>query len=69
MKIQGLDKDDLQIIDKAFIFLMDGHIKQIKGACWGGCPEIMSDNIEALEETLTTYKKVYKEIRKYEKEQ
>lgn len=67
MKIQGLNRDDLEWIDKAFRFLMSNQAKQIKGAVECGSPEMARDNIESLEEILKTYEKVVNEMRKYEK--
>lgn len=65
MKIQGLNRDDFDIIDNAFRFLMSAQVKQIKGATECGSPEMTRDNIEGLETTLKTYEKIQKEMRKY----
>lgn len=67
MKIQGLDRDDFEWIDKAFRYLMSAQAKQIKGAVECGSPEMARDNIESLEEALKTYEKIVKEMRKYDK--
>lgn len=64
MKIQGLNRDDLEWIDKAFRFLMSNQSKQIKGAVECGSPEIARDNIASLEEALKTYEKIANEIRR-----
>lgn len=66
MKIQGLNRDDFEWIDKAFRFLMSNQSKQIKGAVECGSPEIARDNIESLEEVLKTYEKIANEMRKYD---
>lgn len=66
MKIQGLDKDDFEWIDKAFRFLMSNQSKQIKGAVECGSPEMARDNIESLEDVLKTYEKIANEMRKYD---
>lgn len=66
MKIQGLDRDDFEWIDKAFRFLMSNQSKQIKGAVECGSPEMARDNIESLEEVLKTYEKIVNEMRKYD---
>ena len=65
MKIQGLSRDDLEIVDNAFRFLMSAQANQIKGATECGSPEMTRDNIEGLETTLKTYEKIQKEMRKY----
>ena len=67
MKIQGLDKDDFEWIDKAFRFLMSAQAKQIKGGVECGSPEMARDNMESLEESLKTYEKIVNEMRKYDK--
>lgn len=67
MKIQGLDRNDFDWIDRAFRHLMSDQAKQIKGAVECGSPEMTRDNIESLEEVLKTYEKIDKEMRKYEK--
>lgn len=67
MKIQGLNRDDFEWIDKAFRFLMSNQAKQIKGAVECGSPEMTRDNIGSLEDTLKTYEKVRKEMDKYER--
>lgn len=67
MKINGLNKNDFEWIDKAFRFLMSAQAKQIKGAVECGSPEMARDSISSLEETLKTYEKIAKEIRQYEK--
>ena len=67
MKIQGLNRDDLEWVDEAFRHLMSAQAKQIKGAVECGSPETARDNIASLEEVLETYEKIVKEIRKYEK--
>lgn len=66
MKIQGLNRDDLDWIDKACRFLMSAQANQIKGAISCGSPELIRDNIDGLEESLKTYDKVAKEMRKYD---
>lgn len=66
MKIQGLNGDDLEWIDKAFRHLMSAQVKQIKGAVECGSPEMARDNIESLEEALKTYEKIAREMRKYD---
>lgn len=67
MKIQGLNRDDFEWIDKAFRLLMSSQSKQIKGAVECGSPEMARDNIESLEEALKTYEKIIKEMRRYGK--
>lgn len=67
MKIQGLDRNDFEWIDKAFRHLMSAQAKQIKGAVECGSPEMARDNIASLEEVLETYEKIVKETRRYEK--
>lgn len=67
MKIQGLNRDDLDWIDKTFRYFMSVQAKQIKEAAWDGSPEMIRDNIESLEEALKTYEKIAKEMRKYDK--
>lgn len=66
MKINGLNNDDFEWMDKAFRFLMSNQAKQIKGAVECGSPEMARDSMESLEEVLKVYEKVQKEIRKYE---
>lgn len=66
MKIQGLNRDDLDWIDKACRFFMSAQANQIKGAINCGSPELIRDNIDGLEESLKTYDKVVNEMRKYE---
>ncbi len=66
MKIQSLDNNDFEWIDKAFRFLMSAQAKQIKGAIDCGSPEMARDNIDSLEEALKTYEKLQKEMHKYE---
>lgn len=66
MKIQGLNRDDFDWIDRAFRHLMSTKAKQIKGAVECGSPEMTRDNIEVLEEILKTYEKIEKEMRRYE---
>lgn len=66
MKIQGLNKDDFEWINKSFRFLMSNQAKQIKGAVECGSPEMARDSIESLEEVLKTYEKIVKEMRKYD---
>ena len=66
MKIQSLNNNDFEWIDKAFRFLMSAQAKQIKGAIDCGSPEMVRDNIDSLEEALKTYEKLQKEMRKYE---
>lgn len=66
MKIQGLNKDDIEWIDKAFRFLMSNQAKQIKGAVECGSPEMARDSIESLEDVLKVYEKIQKEMRRYE---
>ena len=66
MKIQGLDKDDFEWIDKAFRYLMSAQAKNIKAAAEEGLSESCRDNMESLGETLKTYEKIQKEMRKYE---
>lgn len=67
MKIQGLNRDDFEWIDKTFRYFMSVLAKQIKEATWDGSPEMIRDNIESLEEVLKTYEKIAKEMGKYEK--
>lgn len=67
MKINGLNNNDFEWIDKAFRFLMSSQAKQIKGAVECGSPEMARDNMESLEDTLKVYEKIQKEIGKYEK--
>ena len=67
MKINGLNNDDFEWIDKAFRFLMSNQGKQIKGAVECGSPEMTRDNMGSLEDVLKVYEKIQKEIRKYEK--
>lgn len=67
MKIQGLNRDDFDWIDKAFRYLMSDQAKQIKAAVECCSPEIARDNIEGLEEVLKTYEKIDEEMRRYEK--
>lgn len=66
MKIQGLNRDDLDWIDKACRFLMSAQANQIKGAISCGSLEMIRDNMEGLEESLKTYEKIVKEMRKYD---
>lgn len=66
MKIQSLNNNDFEWIDKAFRFLMSAQAKQIKGAIDCGSPEMARDNIDSLEEALKTYEKLQKEMHKYE---
>lgn len=68
MKIQGLNRDDFEWIDKAYRFFMSAQAKQIKEATWDGSPEMVRDNIESLEESLKTYEKIAKEMSKYDKQ-
>lgn len=65
MKIQGLNRDDFEWIDKAFRHLMSDQAKQIKGAVECGSPEMARDSIESLEDVLKTYEKIHEEITKY----
>ena len=67
MKIQGLNGDDLEWIDKAFRHLMSDQVEQINGGVGCGSPEMVRDYVESLEETLKTYEKIVKEARKYDK--
>ena len=67
MKIQGLNRDDFEWIDKAYRFFMSAQVKQIKGAVDCKSPELIRDNIDGLEESLKTYEKIAKEMRKYDK--
>lgn len=67
MKIQGLNRDDFEWMDKAYRFFMTAQVNQIKGAINCSSPEMIRDNIESLEESLKTYDKVVKEMRKYDK--
>ena len=66
MKIEGLNRDDLGWIDKACRFFMSAQVKQIKGAVDCKSPELIRDNIEGLEESLKTYKKIVEEMSKYD---
>lgn len=66
MKINGLNNDDFEWIDRAFRFLMSNQAKQIKGAVECGSPEMARDNMGALEDVLKVYEKVQKGIKKYE---
>lgn len=66
MKINGLNNDDFEWIDKAFRFLMSDQAKQIKGAVECGSPEMARDSMGALEDVLKVYEKIRKEIVKYE---
>ena len=66
MKIQGLNRDDFEWMDKAYRFFMYAQVKQIKGAVDCKSPELIRDNMEALEESLKTYEKIAKEMRKYD---
>ena len=66
MKIQGLNRDDFEWIDKAFRFLMSNQSKQIKVAVECGSPEMARDNMESLEESLKTYEKIANEMGKYD---
>lgn len=66
MKIQGLNRDDFEWIDKAYRFFMSAQAKQIKGAVECGSPEAARDNIESLEKSLKTYEKIANEMRKYD---
>lgn len=66
MKIQGLNRDDLDWIDKACRFFMSAQVGQIKGAVDCKSPELIKDNIESLEESLKTYEKIVEETNKYE---
>lgn len=65
MKIQSLDNNDFEWIDKAFRFLMSAQAEQIKGSIDCGSPEMAKDNIDSLEEALKTYEKLQKEMHKY----
>ena len=67
MKIQGLNRDDFEWIDKAYRFFMSAQVKQIKGAVDCKSPELIRDNIEGLEESLKTYEKIAEEMNKYDK--
>lgn len=67
MKINGLNNNDFEWIDKALRFLMSRQAKQIMGAVECGSPEMARDNMESLEDVLKVYEKVQKEIRKYNK--
>ena len=66
MKINGLNNNDFEWIDKAFRFLMSNQAKQIKGAVECGSSEMARDYMGSLEDVLKVYEKVQKEIRKYE---
>lgn len=66
MKIQGLNRDDLDWIDKAYRFFMSAQVKQIKGAVDCKSPELIRDNIESLKESLKTYEKIAEEMSKYD---
>lgn len=65
MKIQGLNRDDLEWMDKAYRFFMSAQANQIKGAINCKSPELIRDNMEGLEESLKTYEKIANEMRKY----
>lgn len=67
MKIQGLNRDDFEWIDKAYRFFMSAQVKQIKGAVDCKSPELIRDNIESLKESLKTYEKIAEEMGKYDK--
>ena len=67
MKIQGLNRDDFEWIDKAYRFFMSAQVKQIKGAVDCKSPELIRDNIESLKESLKTYEKIAEEMSKYDK--
>lgn len=66
MKIQGLNRDDFEWMDKAYRFFMTAQANQIKGAISCSSPEMIRDNMEGLEESLKTYEKIVKEMRKYD---
>lgn len=66
MKIQGLNREDLDWIDKVCRFFMTAQANQIKGAINCSSPELIRDNLESLEGSLKTYDKVVKEMRKYD---
>lgn len=66
MKIEGLNRDDFEWIDKAYRFFMSAQVKQIKGAVDCKSPELIRDNIEGLEESLKTYEKIAEEMSKYD---
>lgn len=66
MKIQGLNRDDFEWIDKAYRFFMSAQVGQIKGAVDCKSPELIRDNIDGLEESLRTYEKIANEMRKYD---
>lgn len=66
MKIQGLNRDDFEWIDRTFRYFMSVKANQIKEATWDGSPEMVRDNIESLEEVLKTYEKIANEMRKYD---
>lgn len=66
MKIQGLNRDDLDWIDKVCRFFMSAQVKQIKGAVDCKSPELIRDNIDGLEESLKTYEKIAEEMSKYD---
>lgn len=67
MRIQGLNRDDFEWMDKAYRFFMTAQANQIKGAINCSSPELIRDNIEGLEESLKTYEKIAKEMGKYDK--
>lgn len=64
MKIQGLNRDDFEWMDKAYRFFMSAQVKQIKGAVDCKSPELIRDNIESLKESLKTYEKIAEEMSK-----
>ena len=66
MKINGLNNNDFEWIDKAFRFLMSSQAKQIKVTVECGSPETARDYMESLEDVLKVYEKIQKEIGKYE---
>lgn len=66
MKIQGLNRDDFEWIDKAYRFFMSAQAKQIKEAVECGSPEAARDRIESLEKSLKPYEKIANEMRKYD---
>lgn len=67
MKIEGLNRDNFEWMDKAYRFFMSAQVKQIKGAVDCKSPELIRDNIDGLEESLKTYEKIVKEMSKYDK--
>lgn len=65
MKVQGLNKDDFDRIDRALCFFINTQLQKAKECAWNGDAEVCESFMDAARETIETYKKLQAAERGY----